>query len=372
MDIRSAVDKAKVRLITKSPFWATLVLNSPLEITHQVPTAATDGKTIYLNPDFACALTSNQLMFLLAHEAGHIMLLHPYRMKGLITNVANIAADYVLNDLLVQDGFEFIDGGCLDPQYTGAMEPVYQRLLKEQEESPSDPQGGDGEPGDGPPAPGGIGSDLLAPKMTDAQAQEHAQKVRGLVAQAATLARQMGRMPAHLARAVGGVLAPPTAPLDLLRNYMQQVVRDDESWARRNRRFAAVYLPDRHSVKLGPIAIIVDTSGSIGEKEINAAIADIREIAEELEPERIHLIGADAEVSSEQVLERGEEVLVRLNGGGGTDMRVPLEHVAQYEPCVVVLITDGYTPWPDSEPDYPLIVCCTTDVDVPVGQVVRV
>ena len=41
------------------------------------------------------------------------------------------------------------------------------------------------------------------------------------------------------------------------------------------------------------------------------------------------------------------------------------------EYAVVVLLTDGYTPWPDCEPPYPLIVCCTTDADVPVGQVVR-
>lgn len=359
MDIKDAVSKAKVKLVSKSPFWSTLVLNSPLEITDRVPTAATDGRTIFLNPAFAEPLTSGQLMFLLAHEAGHIMLLHVQRMKGLIPNIANLAADYVLNDLLVADGFEFIEGGALDPQYTGAMEPVYHRLVKEQEDSPSQPQAG------------GVGNDLLPSNMTQAEAEEHAQRVRGMVAQAAALARQMGRLPAHLERAVGDVLAPPPAALDLLRHYMQQVVRDDESWARRNRRFAGQYLPDRYSVKLGPIAIIVDTSGSIGAKEINTAIADIREIAESLEPERIHLIGADAEIASEQVLERGEEVLVKLKGGGGTDMRIPLEHVAQYEPCVVVLVTDGYTPWPDCEPDYPLIVCCTTDTPVPVGQVVR-
>ena len=33
---------------------------------------------------------------------------------------------------------------------------------------------------------------------------------------------------------------------------------------------------------------------------------------------------------------------------------------------------EGYTPWPDVEPDYPLIVCCTTNADVPVGLDVRI
>jgi hypothetical protein len=38
----------------------------------------------------------------------------------------------------------------------------------------------------------------------------------------------------------------------------------------------------------------------------------------------------------------------------------------------VVLFTDGYTPWPEVEPDYPLIVCCTTDAPVPVGMDIRI
>ena len=59
-------------------------------------------------------------------------------------------------------------------------------------------------------------------------------------------------------------------------------------------------------------------------------------------------------------------------GGGGTDMRVPLKYAEQFDPKVVVLFTDGYTPWPKEEPPYPLIVCCTTNVEVPVGQVIRI
>ena len=36
------------------------------------------------------------------------------------------------------------------------------------------------------------------------------------------------------------------------------------------------------------------------------------------------------------------------------------------------MFTDGYTPWPDIEPEYPLIVCCTTDTEVPIGMDIRI
>ena len=41
-------------------------------------------------------------------------------------------------------------------------------------------------------------------------------------------------------------------------------------------------------------------------------------------------------------------------------------------PIVCILITDGYTPWPKRDPDYPLIILCTTDQQCPIGQVIRV
>jgi hypothetical protein len=53
-------------------------------------------------------------------------------------------------------------------------------------------------------------------------------------------------------------------------------------------------------------------------------------------------------------------------------MRKPLKFVEKYEPIVVVLITDGETPWPVDPPPYPLIVLMITDGECPVGKVVRV
>jgi hypothetical protein len=58
---------------------------------------------------------------------------------------------------------------------------------------------------------------------------------------------------------------------------------------------------------------------------------------------------------------------------GGTDMRKPLTYVEQYSPEVVMLLTDGHTPWPELATPFPLIVGCTTDAPCPdCAGVVRI
>ena len=365
MNIDEQVSTAKRRLLVRSPFWGTIILNTPLKVTHSVPTARTDGRAIFLNPEWTGKLTVAKTEFLLAHEASHIILEHPLRLGNRILKIAQKAADYCINHMLVEDGMTFIEGGCLDPRYTTTMEQVYEMLLSEQEKGDGEGEGeGDDE--------GGIGPDLMPANMSDLEQQVHTQKIRQIVAQAATVARMAGKMSAGLERLVNEVLQPKVLWADVLRNFMQATSRDDESWSRRNRRFTEVYLPDSYSLRLGSLCVIGDVSGSISDEDWAQVMAEVLAMAERTQPEVLRLVTADTDVTGDVVLDRDAITRTAMVGGGGTDMRVPLEYVEQYSPDVVVLLTDGYTPWPDCEPPYPLIVCCTTDADVPVGQVVRV
>jgi predicted metal-dependent peptidase len=361
MNIDEQVSMAKRRLLVRSPFWGTIILNTPMKVTHSVPTAGTDYRCIYLNPEWVGKLNVAKTEFLLAHEASHIILLHNLRVGPRNPKLWNRAADYCINHVLVEDGMTFIECGWLDPRYTTTAELVYEMLLSEQEKGEGEGEGDEG-----------IGPDLMPANMSDLEQQVHTQKIRQIVAQAATVARMAGKMSAGLERLVNEVLQPKVPWADVLRNFMQSTSRDDESWSRRNRRFTEVYLPDSYSLRLGSLCVIGDVSGSISDEDWAQVMAEVLAMAERTQPEVLRLVTADTDVTGDVVLDRDAITRTAMVGGGGTDMRVPLEYVEQYSPDVVVLLTDGYTPWPDCEPPYPLIVCCTTDADVPVGQVVRV
>jgi predicted metal-dependent peptidase len=210
--------------------------------------------------------------------------------------------------------------------------------------------------------------DIIEATKSDPELKRQIEReIERKVAQAATVAKMQGKLPGDIERIVQGILNPPMRWQDVLRSYMTAKARDDESWAHRNRRFPDMYLPARHSEAMGEIVVIGDTSGSISNDELAQIGEELREIAEVLHPERIRIIWADVAVASEETFEPGEPVVLHPKGGGGTDMRVPLELAKQYDPIVCLMFTDCYTPWPPVEPPFPLIVLSSTQLVAPIG-----
>lgn len=372
------MQRARGKMMIKHPFFATLMVTTPWVETRDLPTAGTDMEKIYFNPDFMESLgTVEKAMFVIAHEVMHIAFNHGQRLHTRNPMIWNIACDFAINLILAESGFELPDCALYDKKWEGkSADDIYEELMKLVDKARQ--KGQSGEPGQGN-IPGfddmhGGKGDLMQPAHADnpAKAAELERSIKQRVAQAATTARMAGKVSAGLDRFINDVLDPKVPWPDLLRDYMTRVTKDDESWGRRNRRFRDIYLPARHSEKMGEIIVIGDTSGSIGPEELQQVATEVQAVADQVKPERIRVMWADTRVCGEQVFEEGELILVKPKGGGGTDMRVPLREAEKYEPHVVILITDGYTPWPEGEPPYPLIVCCTTEVEPPVGSLVKI
>ena len=358
------IQKARSRLLFSQPFFASMLLGTPCIEDRTIPTAATDMRRILYNPDFIDGLDLDQVQGLLVHEVMHIAFEHGFRLHSRDHKIWNWACDYAINLLITDAMLKLPPDGLLDEVYRGmSADQIYEKLMQGAKKRKAS---GQGDPKDG------IGQDLQAPGVSLEEAAVRQRQIKQQVAQAATMARVAGKLSGSLEAFVNAILNPVVPWQALLRDYMTRVSQDDETWSRRNRRFSDIYLPSRHSLRMGELVLIGDTSGSITQEELNGVAAEVNSIAETVRPERIRVLWADTEVKKEEVFEPGEPIDLHPMGRGGTDMRVPLEHVRQYDPQVVVLITDGHTPWPTCEPDYPLIVCCTTMVDVPVGLVVRV
>lgn len=364
MDYKQKFEKATVRLMMYHPFFSTLIVTVKVVFTYEVQTAATDGRTHYFNPDFLNSLTIEEIMGLRAHEGAHDMFRHMFRMGSRQHVVWNHACDYVINYILTQSKLVLPACGLFNDEL-GVLtsEAAYERLMRKLDEEKK-------RGGSGMPTPNGT-EDLRDPGCGDEEEEAAlGREISQRIAQAATQARLQGRMPAHLEQLVNQLLNPQVPWPQVLKEYMTRLIRAQETWNRRNRRFK-VYLPTSFSTGMGEVCVIGDTSGSMID-DTNKVATEINAINEEVRPERVRIVWADDGVSSEQVFEEGEHIVFKATGGGGTDMRKPLLHVEQYDPQVVILITDGYTPWPTEAPPYPLIVVCTTQQEIPFGDVIRI
>jgi predicted metal-dependent peptidase len=79
----------------------------------------------------------------------------------------------------------------------------------------------------------------------------------------------------------------------------------------------------------------------------------------------VTVIACDAAVHTSKRIMKASQV--QLLGGGGTNMSVGIEHAANLRPVpnVIIVITDGYTPWPDKPPRVPVIVAAIADGPTP-------
>ena len=103
MDHIKALDKAKIALMSKPDvaFFTTVCFSLKHIWNSDIPTACTDGTSIEYNPAFFLSLSEAERVFLLVHEAMHVALMHILRVKDKDRKKWDIAADYVINGMLV-------------------------------------------------------------------------------------------------------------------------------------------------------------------------------------------------------------------------------------------------------------------------------
>ncbi len=98
------------------------------------------------------------------------------------------------------------------------------------------------------------------------------------------------------------------------------------------------------------VALVVDTSASVDDALLTRALGEVDGVLRALGGTAVTVYAVDAAAQSISTVRRAVDV--RLGGGGGTDMRVGLAvaSAARPRPEVVVILTDGDTPWPASRP----------------------
>ena len=334
---KKALDKAKVALV-RTPKWAfftAVCFSLKQKVDFSIPTAATDGLSIYYNPAFFLGLPAAQQIGVVIHETLHVAYLHMDRAFSLDMDVFNQAADHVINLQIIKHGFQLPEWVLKDERFEGmSTEQVYKILIQENKNNPSGGQ------------PNPMGGDLLpAPKGETKESIK--KKVEQILVQAVIRAKQEkappGSIPGDLGIEIDKLLNPKLPWQRILQRYVKAQAKEDYSWRRPNRRyFPDKILPSLFSERLIDLAIAVDTSGSVSDHEFRHMVSEICSIFKMMKPEKITLLQFDTKLHTETRIKSIRELLAcKFTGRGETRVEPIMDWAEKHKPQVMLVFTDG-------------------------------
>lgn len=135
----------KRKMLVKYPFFGSVVTSVGYKENEDIPTAGTDGETIYYNPKYLESLSVEEQTFIFAHEVCHIAFNHILRSEGKDPELWNIATDGVINQFLKRDGLKMATGGVdMAEAINYDAEQLYEKLLQEKQQRQQQQQNGQG------------------------------------------------------------------------------------------------------------------------------------------------------------------------------------------------------------------------------------
>ena len=130
------IEALKRKMLVKYPFFGSVVASIDYKENKDIPTAGTDGETIYYNPEYLEGLSVEEQTFIFAHEVCHIAFNHILRSECKDLELWNIATDGVINQFLKRDGLKMALGGVdMADAINYDAEQLYEKLLQEKQQS---------------------------------------------------------------------------------------------------------------------------------------------------------------------------------------------------------------------------------------------
>lgn len=359
--VRAKLQAARLWVATNRPYYCAALFACPLIAVESRPTMtiAMDHQwRIYINPRYVASNTIEQVAAALIHEINHALRSHAER--GLRTATPEldefwkVACEFEINDDLELDGLDIGDG--LLPEYFGIEEQdtaelYYQQLLEHSVCVGTAPDCG--------PI---CSTRTHHSQGLDACGTEGLTAAQRLFAQQATAAAVLqygldgGDVPVGLHEWAQHTARAAVDWRQMLARLLRSSLHShagaaDYTWQRPCRRQdpADAVIRPAMAAPAASITVVLDTSASMGEADHAKAYAEINAILTRAVPaQAIRVLSVDQEVNTDQRITHTRQITPK--GRRGTDMAQGIRAAAAARPAVIIVITDGYTPWPPTRP----------------------
>lgn len=380
VDLPEVIQAARVRLAQQRPYLASLLYRLTPVSQEGLGTMAVDKYArLYFDPK--CDWAVEVYATVLYHECCHLLRDHAGRGEAQGINEQNperagdwnTVADAEINDDIIAEGmnkwpFEVVTPKSLK-QPDGLFAEEYFAKLPPPPKSPQSGQGKDGKgqpkPGSGscggcagnphkgqePAPPTAGGNKDNQPGLSGAEIDAVRNKVAN---DAKEHHKSQGNVPGHILEWAEAFLNPKVDWRKVLRSAIRHAMADiagqvNFSYQRPSRRTVPkVILPSLRQ-PVPNIAVVVDTSGSMSNDDLATVLGEVNGVLKQCgQKQGVDAIVCDAAVHSAKRVFKADQITIA--GRGGTDMRIGVQAALDrpVKPHAVIILTDGYTPWPES------------------------
>lgn len=357
-------------------------------LTTSVPTAATDGRDCWFNPDFLFNEIANGdkgIAYVMVHEWLHKAGMHFVTYQNLRERHAmatNMAADYWINDRIeladpkhvLTEMPQDANGkpiGLHDIKYRDwTIKRIFNDIM-ENAEKRGGGGGFDDHDWDG------------AKELTKEEAKQLKQDVTEAIRQGIHAGKRAGAGGLQDALGLEELITPKVDWRDALRMFMNSTCRKKErsTWRRPNRRYLHqdIVMPTLEGNSINELVLARDTSGSMWGDRMTAVTSEMVGLAQNLNIDKIHVIDWDGEVEHHETYTsdtfKNAPELRTAHGGGGTDPTCVSDYLSKnnIKPDAVVMLTDGeICSWGNWTAPVLWAITNEANITAPVGKTINI
>ena len=348
----SKLQKAKASLMIEAPYFGNIASGIDVIDSNSIPTYRYKNSKLYLNSNWANNLSSAELMAILANSAMKKVLHHEDRANKRSSRLWNLATDYAINSMLLQNGFILPLQAPYDMQFEGMYAEEIYNILSNDNDIDEDESDDEQERDD---------KNSLDKKLEKAYLKSLFDKMK-----------KESLLPEGLDRLVPSYYKNQIDWKEKLRRYINEFLKSSYRFMPPNSKhlYRGYALPSLYSETL-EIVVAIDVSGSIDDNSLAQFFSELESIMMSFSDYIIDVITCDYKIRSVDRYTTAEPIIrPKIEGGGATDFRAVFEYISRYldNPKLIIYFTDAQGSFPDNAPEIDTLWILNSEAKVPFGE----
>lgn len=363
-----AIQKCKLHILNKehSAFISSMLYNlnivdAPVE-TVQLVTSETSNQ-ILLNSNWFTNFSTEEQASILVHEVLHYALQHDLRRGQRNPSSYQKACDQVVNNLLLQMGYELPakEKNFTKYKYKNmAVEAVYKDIEEERLNNEKNNNNNNNQPNSS------FGSDLNCQNFASntQQNKRNQQVLSSDLANQAVGNKSIGNSGEVFSKLFEDIKSGKLDWKTILSAHVDEITLGGLSYSSFNRRYLpfGLYLPDNSSENtIHKIAVALDVSGSISEEQAKNLLAEVKRIRDDIEPENTSIMTFNhdiVDIFDIAAHDSFDSVKLRISGGTALESVFEYYNKPENQPKFLIVFSDLYCTPITEKPNFPVIWVC--------------